>query len=308
MKTFLAFFSILLVAIHAQCCANFSGSAGTSYNGAWVKGASPHRVWELKRALNRKLEMDGAQMEATLRNSTNFNDRSDYSIALMYLGRSQEAVELLQKLEKEEPGHYFIAANLGTAFELTGNNEQAARWIAEGIRRNPKSHEGTEWLHLKILEAKLAQEKDPEYFKSHSVLELAPQNIKEDTVIGTEKLSSVQVATAIQHQLAERLQFVKAPDPAVASLLFDYAAIEAGTRTLESAKQILLMAESFGYPPEKVEPLVKLYDQRIAWRKTKQYSFYSLLGIAGVGFLYVLYRKKILVLSYKDLPTKAKAV
>jgi len=251
--------------------------------------------------------MDGAKMEASLRNATNFNDRSDYSVALMYLGRSQEATDLLQKLEKEEPGHYFIAANLGTAFELAGNNEAAAHWIAEGIHRNPNSHEGSEWLHLKILEAKLAQQNDPDYFKHHSVLDLAPQSINDDTLIGKEKLPASQVAAAIQHQLAERLQFVKPPDPAVASLLFDYAAIEAGTGTLESAQQILQMAENFGYPPQKVAPLMKLYDRRIAWRKTKQYSFYSLLGVAGVGLLYALYRKKIFVLSYRDLPHRAQS-
>ena len=246
-------------------------------------------------------------MEADLRNATNFNDRSDYSIALMYLGRSQEAVDLLQKLEKEDPGHYFIAANLGTAYELTGNNEEAAHWIAEGIHRNPKSHEGTEWLHLKILEAKLATQKNPDYFKSHSVLNLDPQNINEDSLIGNEKLHPEEVAMAIQHQLTERLQFVKPPDAAVASLLFDYAAIEAGTRTLESAKRILQMSEDFGYPPEKVEPLKKLYDRRIAWRKTKQDGFYCFTGVVGVGLLYVLYRKKIFVLSSRDLPRRAQS-
>src|SRR6185437_11772073 len=139
--------------------------SGTKFNGEWTSGELLRPVMQLRRALNRDLERDGAEMEAALRGSTNFNDRSDYSIALMYLGRSKEAVELLQALENERPGEYFIAANLGTAYELTGNNEEAARWIAEGIRRNPESHEGTEWLHLKILEAKIAQEKDPDYFK-----------------------------------------------------------------------------------------------------------------------------------------------
>lgn len=46
-------------------------------------------------------------MEAELRGSTNFNDRSDYSVALMYLGRSQEAVQLLETLENEKPGKIF---------------------------------------------------------------------------------------------------------------------------------------------------------------------------------------------------------
>jgi len=49
--------------------------------------------------------------------------------------------------------------DLGTAYELAGKNEPALRWIREGLRRNPNSHKGTEWLHVKILEAKIEQEK-----------------------------------------------------------------------------------------------------------------------------------------------------
>ena len=105
-------------------------------------------------------------MESDLRSSTNFTDRSDYAVALMYLGRHQEAVTLLHQLEAERPGEYFVAGNLGTAYELTGKNEEALRWIREAIRRNPAAHEGTEWLHAKILEAKIAQQKDrPEVFR-----------------------------------------------------------------------------------------------------------------------------------------------
>jgi hypothetical protein len=219
----------------------------------------------------------------------------------MYLGRSKEAVELLEQLEKEQPGKYFIAANLGTAYELSGDNEEASRWIKEGIRRNPDSHEGTEWLHVKILEAKIAQQKEPRYFEQHSVLELLPEKIGEEIIVGEKRLSPKQLGEAIQHQLVERLQFVKPSDPAVASLLFDYAAIEAATKTLESAKDLLQMAIAYGYPPEKVQPLLKFYDRRIAWRKTKQYGFYALLGAAIIGLLGVLYKRGIFVLSARDL-------
>ena len=184
---------------------------------------------------------DGVKMEADLRGAAKFSDRSDYSVALMYLGRNKEAVDLLQQLEKEQPGEYFVASNLGTAFELSGNNEEALRWIKEGIRRNPDSHEGSEWLHAKILESKIARQKDLTFFEKHSVLELDPAKIGEQIIIGEKTLSPKQLAEAIQHQLAERLQFVKPPDPAVASLLFDYAAIEAATNSLESAKSILQM-------------------------------------------------------------------
>ena len=289
-----------LLTIQSYACANYSGS-GTKFNGAWTSGVLIRPSMELRRALNRDLHRDGAEMEAALRGATNFNDRSDYSIALMYLDRSKEAVALLESLEKEQPGRYFIAANLGTAYELSGNNEEAAHWIAEGIRRNPESHEGTEWLHLKILNAKIAAQQDPDYFKKHSVLDLVPQPMTQDTLLGTEKLHPEQMAEAIQHQLSERVQFVKPPDPAVASLLFDYAAIEAGTRTLESAKSVLRLAENYGYPADKIAPLIKLYDHRIAIRKTGVIAFRIFLGSCAVGLLYLAYKKKIFVLSRRDL-------
>jgi hypothetical protein len=63
--------------------------------------------------------------------------------------------------------------------------------------------------------------------------------------------------------LIERLKFVKGKDPAVASLLFDYAAIEAGTSTLESAVALLQMAAEYGYPAARIQPLIASYSRTI---------------------------------------------
>jgi tetratricopeptide (TPR) repeat protein len=285
----------------AVSCANLTGSA-TKYNGDSTS-ISPKSsgLGMLRYALRKNLQPDGTKMEAQLRGATNFNDRSDYSVALMYLRRANEAVELLEQLEKEKPGEYFVAANLGTAYELAGNNEQALRWIKEGIRRNPDSHEGTEWLHVRILEAKIAQKADPHYFENHSVLDLRPDETSQELVVGGKRFPHKQVAEAIRYQLSERLKFVKPPDAAVASLLFDYAAIEAATATLERAKKILQMAVEYGYPTQNVRPLMDLYDRRIAWRETKEYSGYACLGMLGVAVLWWLYKRGIFVLSAKDL-------
>jgi len=230
---------------------------------------------------------EGQKMQSTLANSTNLYERSDYAVSLVYVGKSKEAVELLQTLEKEQPGTYVVAANLGTALELVGNNDEALKWINEGIRRNPQSHKGTEWLHAKILEAKIAAQQDPDYFMKHSVLELDPRHVREAMTIAGRTLSPKEVGKAIEYQLQERLQFVKPPDPAVASLLFDYAAIEAATNILESAKGLLKMAEEYGYPADRVEAQIKLYDRKIAWRKTKQYIFYAFVAMV-IGVLVVL--------------------
>jgi len=245
---------------------------GTKYNGDSVS-TGKGGTWHLRSALKADRRPDGVKMEVELRGATNFNDRSDYSVALMFLGRSEEAVTLLNQLEKEKPGEYFIAANLGTAYELSGNNEEALKWIKEGIHRDPTSHKGTEWLHVKILEAKIAQQKDTNYFKSHSVLELQPEKIGVEITVGDHTYSPKEIRDAIEYQLSERMQFVKPHDAVVASLLFDYAAIEAATETLESAEEILQMAQQYGYPSDKVQPLLNLYNRRIAWRKTKRDIF-----------------------------------
>jgi tetratricopeptide (TPR) repeat protein len=280
-------FCCLLVFVFSRPALSCINKSGTKYGG----GSGSYFGWRgLESALNRNLKEDGVEMEANLHGSTNFNDRSDYSVALMFLGRNTEAIELLERLEQEQPGQYFIAANLGTAYELSGNNAEALKWINEGIKRNPKDHEGTEWLHTRILEAKIARDKDAKYFEKHSVLELQPEKIGEQITIGEKKMTPKELAAAIQYQLGERLQFVKSPDPAVASLLFDYAAIEAATKSMESAKHILKMAADYGYPMTKVSALDSEFDRRIMSAKTKSYIGFGVIGTAVIGCLVLLYK------------------
>jgi hypothetical protein len=291
--------AILILTFSTFACVNI---VGTKYNGdRMTSGLSG--VVRLRVALARDTRPDGVKMETQLRGSTNFTDRSDYSAALMYLGRSEEAVQLLTHLEQEKPGEYFIAGNLGTAYELCGSNRAALHWIQQEIQRNPDAHNGTEWLHAKILKAKIAAEEDPAYFTKHSVLNLQPSEIFIAKIVNMDgqTMSPRDLADAIEDQLGERLQFVKPPDAPVASLLFDYAAIEAGTRSLESAKGVLNMALKYGYPPDQVEPLMKLYDQRIAMRRMRDGAFYFAIGVAFLGLLFALYKKGIFVLSSKDL-------
>jgi tetratricopeptide (TPR) repeat protein len=240
-------------------------------------------------------------METKLRGATNFNERSDYAIALLFLGRNGEAVELLEALEVEQPGTYFVAANLGTAYELSGRNEDALKWIREGIRRNPESHEGSEWLHAKILEAKIAHQKDPAYFESHSVLELAPGTIGQAVSIDGQGYRPKDLAAAIGYQLGERLQFVKPPDPAVASLLFDYAALDAVLNSMESAGGVLKMAGEYGFPVAKVDALAADFERRLRWADFRFYTLCFAIGVAVLWVLKQLRRRGLFVLSSRDM-------
>ena len=61
------------------------------------------------------------------------------------------------------------------------------------------------------------------------------------------------------------------------------------------------MAMAYGYPQDNVEPLMKLYDKRIAWRITKQYGAYCTAGLGFVVLLWWLYKRGIFVISRRDL-------
>ncbi len=190
-----------------------------------MKQLTRHSVaepWETRRDRLRKALAEGGD----------FRVKNDLATALAHTGEAAEAVKLLEEIEAEKPGLYATASNLGTAYELAGDNEKALQWIREGIARNPASHERSEWLHVKILEAKVALAQDPTWLESHSVLawEGRPTPDKpigpavvENSLAGNrgEKLTVEQVKAALVYQLHERLQFVNPPDVVVGALLVD---------------------------------------------------------------------------------------
>jgi tetratricopeptide (TPR) repeat protein len=152
---------------------------------------------------------------------------NDLAVAKIFAGHYGAAITLLQTLEQRYPGGAKTASNLGTAFELVGNNAQALNWIKEGIRRNPEDHYGTEWLHVKILQAKIAVAADPNWLKHNHVLgvsfgdgsrAVAPASLPSDHLGNA--IALADVSKAIDYQLDERLKFVTPPDAIIADLFF----------------------------------------------------------------------------------------
>jgi hypothetical protein len=162
-----------------------------------------------------------------------FEDRTDYAVALMCVGRAPEAVKILVALEVERPGVYTTAANLGTAYELTGNLEAALKWISTGIERNPASHQGSEWLHVAILRTKLNLRRDAAWLETHSVLDLA------------DRREPAEIVQAIDYQLGERTQFVAPEDAVVCDLYYQAALNVQGEKAAE--RRVKYLQESLRY-------------------------------------------------------------
>ncbi|RYD22810.1 MAG: hypothetical protein EOP88_06690 [Verrucomicrobiaceae bacterium] len=216
-------------------------------------------------------------------------------------GRYPEAIATFQQSETEHPGRYSTAVNLGTAYELNGELEPALKWITEGIRRDPDSHRGTEWLHVEILKTRIKLKEDPEHLRHHHLIDLPDTYTRQTTLpIGGDTPTVEEIGTAIQYQLEERLLFVKPPDPVVADLLYTLALIEGRTNTVESGLQILDLATQFRYPhTAQITEAKQIYQIAIFRRQLKKWAAISLAAFAGIGLVYLAWRRKIFFLTGK---------
>ena len=192
-------------------------------------------------------------------------NKTNTAVAMLHLGMVKEAIEILERLEKEQPGRYYTAANLGTAYELNGENAKALKWIKEGVTRNPDAHHGSEWLHVKVLEAKIALEKDPNWLASHSVLGInrVPHESISSSPTATDHLGQVkdikEIEAALVYQLHERLEFIKPPEGVVANLLFDLSRILSIGKGQGHAGVVAEFAQTYGsdlMPWSRPEPPV----------------------------------------------------
>ena len=186
-----------------------------------------------------------------------FDNLNNLAAVLIRHGRLPNAVSLLQFLERKYPGHYQTASNMGTAYELMGRNEDALKWILEGLKRNPDDHLGTEWLHVHILNAKLGRV--PSAAPGDSILNLdfgndvMPRRPASLPVGNTGKpLSLFSVGIALRYQLVERIEFVAAPDTMVAGLLLDWANLELLAGAVESADVLYDAAIRYGSSEKRI--------------------------------------------------------
>ena len=163
-------------------------------------------------------------------------------------GDYDQGIEKLLQIEDENQNLYATASNLGTAYELKGDNVSAIKWIKEGINRDASSHYGTEWLHLLILETKLQLENNSTLLKNSHIISL-PNHFNDTTTIKIKDKNYTikEVRNTLLYQLQERLIFVKPKDKVVADLLYTFAKIEEQTTVLEEAEHLLKMAIEYGF-------------------------------------------------------------
>jgi tetratricopeptide (TPR) repeat protein len=216
-------------------------------------------------------------LEAANAKAPSIQSKNDLAVAHIISGKYEQAVTILTNLEKEHPGLSRTASNLGTALELSGNNAEALHWIEEGIARDRDDHQGTEWLHVRILEAKVALEKDPAWLETHSVLdadfgsEIHPQMPSALRVDRLGRPGSLdEIEKAMDYQLRERLKFVAAPDPIVASLYrarADIAYLQKSPLTSDYYLAAIFFGSKDGLTKRRAEQFLIEYPAEDSWSK-----------------------------------------
>lgn len=199
-----------------------------------------------------KIERKLIQLKKKLETKADFKLLSDYGLYLVKGGKVNEARVLFTALAKAYPNEYTIISNLGTTYELLGENEKALKYIRKGLKLNPNSHGGSEWIHVKLLEAKIGLDKDLNYLKGRTILELTPKQEASETI-----------RKQLYIQLQERFPFCKGPDPVMADLFIDLGDCYAESISFEHAKGLYQIAKKYYLTDrndvdEKIERVRKL--------------------------------------------------
>lgn len=196
------------------------------------------------------LRLKSNELLASYKRSDSIEYYSDYGVALIYLGEYQKAKIIYEEIEILQPNLYTTASNLGTIYELIGQPKLALKWIKKSIKLNPKSHKGSEWIHIKILEFKVKGSND--YTRSILGLDFG----KDELPNNLNKYDLNKLSEHIWHQLKERSNFVNPKNKIVGNIYFDLGNILAQTVDVQTALQSYEAAKEYGFESA-------LMDQRI---------------------------------------------
>lgn len=232
---------------------------------------------------------------------------SDKGLVLIIQGKYREAIDLYKKIEQLQPNRYSTASNLGTAYELTGNNSEALKWIERAVKINPESHFHSEWIHVNILKAKIKGEKN---ITSKFLIEHDFGNGKHP-VSDLDKAELFKLKEMVYYQLNERVSFVKPKDKIVAQLLFDLGNISYLSGEKEEALETYKIGKEYGFDLPVLEERMKLHssptvdnlkrnatgeikNQTEPIRKTYLIGmFVSVFALIFSGLIVLKFRKKI---------------
>jgi tetratricopeptide (TPR) repeat protein len=244
-------------------------------------------------------ERSKLELDSLYRKTKDLDYLSDKGYILIIEKKYNDALSLYLKIEKLNPNRYSTASNIGTLYELMGNNEEALKWINKAILINPKSHNGSEWLHSRILEAKIngAKLQNAKFLLNTDF----GKEIKPVSQLDTIQLNKLD--KSLNYQLNERISFIKPKDNIIAILLFELGNIKMIKGEFNTAKPILEEAKKYGlnsvvlekrlnYTNHVLKPKPKIKKEMREEIDYVRTLLSLILGIISISFLYLMFQYK----------------
>lgn len=219
MKSFLiTFLFTILISSYATACINSYTIELIPQQFDSAQARIDYYQQELKDFQSKHRQINSAQL------------KNDYAVLLILTDQYPQAIKTLQSLERDHPNLPKTAVNLGTAYELMGDYLKARKWIRMGMQRDPHIHEGSEWIHMNILNAK-QNHADVKWLNENPLLDLTfgtayfpqPNHIQHETV---DQAQLELIREQAKLQIEERRKFVFHNDPIIARVYYDLANIE----------------------------------------------------------------------------------
>ena len=190
----------------------------------------------------REFETALVQLDSLWKTTHDVAYYSDYGLVLIMLKRYDEALAVYQQIENSHPGRYSTASNMGTLYELMGQNENALKWIERAVEIDPASHKASEWIHVNILKAKIQGE---DYINGKFLIGHDFENYDAPrSALSKEELRTLR--EALYYQLNERVSFIAPPDKIIAALMFELGNITWLIGDGPSANILYKKAEEYG--------------------------------------------------------------
>lgn len=245
--------------------------------------------------------MEWASLEKALTGKTDYKLLSDYAWYELRLGEKDIAVKLLEQLYRQHPNEYNIAANLGTAYEVTGNNKKALELLKKAVSLDPASHFGSEWIHINILEQKVKA--SPDY---PAILSLHTGNDFNAWLNGSvykKTITPDSLMTQLAYQLHERISFIAPQDAVVGQLVLDFADLAALTKgkaeaadfyayavQYDSSLATAVRARNDGKIPERKPATVE--EKAIARKTNTKWIYFAAGGVIVLLTIVLATRKR----------------
>ena len=217
---------------------------------------------------------------------------SNKGLALMKLGSVAKAKEIFVRLVQRNPNEYSMVANLGTAFELSGELDSALKYISKGLKINPKSHFGSEWIHLELLKTKIKRKKSKYYIIKNSILSKELLESKRDT--SKQRWRESKVLNNIYRQVRTRAAFTPAPNEVIWNLLLSAGEFAQKHDTYENALLAYAYSKKYAFNWEqknkserKIKNLNKLRD-KLSHEKEIHKMFFHTIKRAGISSKFLL--------------------